>query len=301
MNRGPLFALIVLVLLAGPFVVWLLGSGNEGTPAGYVGYVTQRSIFGHSAFVGTQMGPTSTGRMWLVDVTNVSVTPYTYNEEFDGPSAILSKDNLKLTYAVHVVFRINPDRVKDFVERYATIYDQTKPDELVKDAYDNFMKEPLRTYSRDELQQFAGLQIKDNIGPIGATIQQKVVDLCKDTPFDVKSVVVGNIQYPAAVSDAVSDQMAATQKLLQKQTEIDIAAAEAKRRVVEAHGIADSMDIINQKLTAAYLQHEAIDAQKTMINSPNHTVIYIPVGPMGVPITLTEPAEQPSTNTTEKK
>ena len=32
-----------------------------------------------------------------------------------------------------------------------------------------------------------------------------------------------------------------------------------------------------------------IEAQKAMVNSPNHTVVYIPSGPMGVPITGTFP------------
>ena len=44
------------------------------------------------------------------------------------------------------------------------------------------------------------------------------------------------------------------------------------------------MEIINQRLTPTYLQHEAIEAQKAMVGSPNHTTIYIPVGPMGVPL-----------------
>ena len=29
-----------------------------------------------------------------------------------------------------------------------------------------------------------------------------------------------------------------------------------------------------------------------MVNSPNHTVVYIPVGPMGVPVAATFPATQ---------
>ena len=44
------------------------------------------------------------------------------------------------------------------------------------------------------------------------------------------------------------------------------------------------MEIINQRLNAQYLQHEAIEAQKAMVGSPNHTTIYVPVGPMGVPL-----------------
>jgi hypothetical protein len=50
------------------------------------------------------------------------------------------------------------------------------------------------------------------------------------------------------------------------------------------------MQIIRGQLSAMYIQHEAIEAQKQMVNSPNHTVVYIPVGPMGVPITATMPA-----------
>src|ERR1700682_3652451 len=44
------------------------------------------------------------------------------------------------------------------------------------------------------------------------------------------------------------------------------------------------MVIINQKLTPLYVQYEAIQAQQKMVNLPNHTEIYIPVGPTGVPV-----------------
>ena len=35
------------------------------------------AAFGQSRFYGVLRGPTSPGRTWLLDVTNVSVTPYT--------------------------------------------------------------------------------------------------------------------------------------------------------------------------------------------------------------------------------
>jgi hypothetical protein len=52
-------------------------SSNPFTPAGYVGYLTKGALFGRSQFYGIQRGPTSPGRTWLLDVTNVSITPYT--------------------------------------------------------------------------------------------------------------------------------------------------------------------------------------------------------------------------------
>jgi hypothetical protein len=68
-------------------VVWMLGSANPSTPAGYVGYLTKGAVFGKSRFYGTQRGPTSSGRTWLVRVRNISITPYTYTDDFSRKSA----------------------------------------------------------------------------------------------------------------------------------------------------------------------------------------------------------------------
>jgi hypothetical protein len=38
------------------------------------------------------------------------------------------------------------------------------------------------------------------------------------------------------------------------------------------------MRTIRGQLSALYVRHEAIEAQKLMVSSPNHTVVYIPVG-----------------------
>ena len=96
--RG-LTALILLVPFAG--MIWYAGARNPFTPAGYIGYLTKGAVFGQSRFYGTQRGPTSPGRTWLLEVTNVSVTPYTYTEDFTKDDAVLSRDNLKLSL-IHI-------------------------------------------------------------------------------------------------------------------------------------------------------------------------------------------------------
>jgi len=273
----------IAVLLIG-VVVFFFGSSNPVTPAGYVGYVTRGAIFGHEKFVDLQTGPTSSGRGWLLSTINVSVTPYTYDEDFSGADTVLSSDSLKIAFRVHLVWRVRPDRVKQFVEEYSTLGANDAADAIVQVAYRNFLREPLRTYARDEVQKYKGLEIKDNIAGIGETLTRRVLKLTNDTPFEVRSIVVGNIQYPPEVVDAVSKKLAATQELERKNTEIEIAKREKDKRIVEAEGIAQATQIISQRLTSGYLQYEAIKAQRDTINSPNHTTIYIPVGPMGVPI-----------------
>ncbi|HUC76199.1 MAG TPA: SPFH domain-containing protein [Vicinamibacterales bacterium] len=284
-----------LLLLGGvATLTWFLGSANPFTPAGYVGYLTKGAIIGRSHFYGIQRGPISSGRTWLLDVTNVSVTPYTYTEDFTGDEAVLSRDNLKIAFRVHTVWRVDDSRVPLFMERYSTTVGHSSghdiekdPDAIVKVAYGNFVREPLRTFARDEVQRRNGLEVKDALIPIGDAVLARIRTYAEGSPFVITSVVVGNVQYPAEVADAVARKLAATQELQRKDTEIEIERKERTKREVQAQGIANAMEIIRGQLSPMYVQHEAIEAQKATVNSPNHTVVYIPVGPMGVPLTGT--------------
>ncbi len=289
-NVGKVILSVCICLFAVLFlggVVWLFGSSNPEVPAGYVGYQTQSAVFGSSKFYGTLKGPSSPGKTWLIHNVNVSITPYTYTEAFKDDTSVLSKDNLKISFATHIVFKIKEDGVKDFVEKYSTMDTNNKnqdPEKVVKGAYDNIIKEPFRTFSRAEAQQLDGMKVKEKQVEMGDSILSKLRKITEGTPFEIMSVVVGNIQYPKVVEDAVADNLAAEQ-LLQKEHK------DSERRIVQAKSISTSMKEINRELTDQYLQHEAIEAQKSMINSPNHTIIYIPVGPMGIPLV----------NTVEKK
>jgi regulator of protease activity HflC (stomatin/prohibitin superfamily) len=279
------------VALGAMVLVWFLGSSNPVTPAGYVGYLTKGAVFGKSRFYGVQTGPTSPGRTWLVRVANISITPYTYTENFTGDDAVLSRDNLKIAFRVHTVWRLDETKVPLFMERYSTTVrngDTTKsPDTVVEVAYGHFVREPLKTFARDEVQRRKGLEVKQDLIAIGDAVLGRIRRYADGSPFIITSVVVGNVQYPEEIANAVSRKLAATQELERKDTEIEIERKERTKREVQAQGIANAMQIIRGQLSPLYVQHEAIESQKLMVNSPNHTVVYIPVGPMGVPVTGT--------------
>ena len=295
--RRSALAVFFLVLGAIALVGWSLGSANPFTPAGYVGYLTKGAVMGHSRFYGIQRGPTSPGRTWLLDVTNVSVTPYTYTDDFSHDDAVLSRDNLKVAFQIHTVWHVDETKVPLFMDRFSTTVGrealEKSPDAIVTTAYGNFIREPLRTFARDEVQRRNGLEVKDALIAIGDGVLARIQRYAAGSPFLINSVVVGNVQYPEEVASAVSRKLAATQELQRKDTEIEIERKERTKREVQAQGIANAMEIIRGQLSAMYIQHEAIEAQKLMVNSPNHTVVYIPAGPMGVPLTGTFSATDP--------
>lgn len=75
----------------------------------------------------------------------------------------------------------------------------------------------------------------------------------------------------------------------QAKAELESAKLLREAEVERARGVAESMEIISEKLeqNESYLQYLAIQAQMKMAESPNHTTVYIPVGPNGLPLIKT--------------
>lgn len=66
---------------------------------------------------------------------------------------------------------------------------------------------------------------------------------------------------------------------------IEVTKNKAEIRKQEAIGIKEAQDQISSTLTPFYLQWEAIQAEQAVATSgKNNTIVYVPSGPMGVPM-----------------
>jgi hypothetical protein len=170
LQRGAAGAALI-VALGAAVVIWLIGASNPFTPAGYVGYLTKGAVIGHSRFYGVQRGPTSAGRTWLLDVTNVSITPYTYTEDFSKDDSVLSRDNLKIAFQVHTVWHVDDAKI-----RSSWIVSARPPPTKLEKILTRSSRSPMATScaraaahvrARDEVQRRNGLKVKDALIPIG--------------------------------------------------------------------------------------------------------------------------------------
>ena len=161
-------------------------------------------------FITTQDGPTSTGLGWRLRVLNVSVTPYTFREPFFEQESILSQDNLKVGFELSVTWRIRRSQVRDFVERFTTLGLGADPEKIIRVAYDNYIKQAIRTFARAEVQKYDGLQIKNNIDTIDTAIAARMNSMLASTPFEIIAALVSDIRYPEVVATAVAQKIAAT-------------------------------------------------------------------------------------------
>jgi prohibitin 1 len=88
--------------------------------------------------------------------------------------------------------------------------------------------------------------------------------------------VIRDIEPPKPIKDAIEDKLAQEQLRDKKQYEIATAEGEAKRKVVEAQGLADAQKIIDKTLTPEYLQWKYIEVLGTLVNAPNHSTLILP-------------------------
>ncbi|WP_418346770.1 SPFH domain-containing protein [Shewanella psychrophila] len=251
--------------------IGLSGCTNPNTPAGQEGYVFEKPrIFGSGGYRGSLTGPSNYGvSLWRNEIINIDMRPNTYTENFK----ILANDDLNISFNFHAVIAIKSGTVKQVVEQFGA-----------ENWYKRFVRETFRTYVRDEVQKYDSVELKENRSNIADSVANKLKDYLIDSPFQINNIVVGNINYPEIVAKAVEKKLAAQQLLSEKETQKEIARKDAEIRIEEAKGIAEAQKIINTTLTANYLQHEAISAQRHMADSPNHTTVYIPVGTNGLPL-----------------
>ena len=280
-------AIFVLVLMAFGLagVVFLSNSQNVRASAGYASYVYSKPIFGRSVFKSVLIGPASSGLRWRLNGQNVSITPYTYSEKFDGNSAILAKDKLPLSSQAHIVWRLKPDEasVRRFMEEFGGWETSSNPDEIAKQAYSQFIQEPFRTVTRSVVAKYDGLSVNESLPEISLAISDIMKDMLNKTPFEIISVVMGNASPPQQVIDAIATKVALNQTLEQKAIEAQIAAKmiEIERKNGEAAGAksaaeaverAKAISSISAVLTPAYIQYLSME------NIRGAERVYVPLG-----------------------
>ncbi len=271
LKAGSVLSGFLVIIAVSLFVfLWMFGT-NPNTPAGNEGYVYEKPrMFGNGGFRGQLKGPANYGiSLWRNEVTNVDFRPKTYSETFK----ILAKDELNISFRFQSIVKVKAGTIKTVVEDFAG-----------EAFYKRYIKEPLRAMVRKNVQSLNSREIKEKREEIAAAVAIDLKKHLQGTPFILVSSVVGNIDYPPVVTQAVEKKLAAQQLLDEKETQREIAKKDAEIRIEEAKGIAEAQKIINTTLTENYLQHEAIQAQLKMASSPNHTTVYIPSGVNGIPL-----------------
>lgn len=268
MRKRNLFVLAALGLAA---------CTNPQTPAGFEGYVYHVPLaFGESEYRSTLVGPASTGLSWRLYVENVDMRAKSQSEEFN----LLTRDNLSVAFEVNTRLRVRPGGSKEIVEHWGT------------DWYERNVREPLRTVVRQEITEVSATDIQLSTDEVRARIFDASVELYAETPIELLSVDIGNIQFPKAVTEAIERKIATEQELQRQEFLRAKTRKEAGIKVLEALKVAKQQEIISSTLDPIYVQRMAVQAYRRLAASSNKTVMVLPNTAEGTGLPQVLPASE---------
>ncbi|MCK9593092.1 MAG: prohibitin family protein [Methanoregula sp.] len=200
----------------------------------------------------------------------------------------LSNDGMSTTMGIAVNYHLSPGKVVDLYKNVGTDYSNV------------VMVNPIHSVPRDLISKYdtKTLYSASQQGADRARIEQELYSGIterlnaigvKDS-IVIEQVSIREIDFPQSYKDAITAKMNMDTQIAQKNLEVQVAEAEAKKAVAtatgeananieRARGEAEGNLIRTRSLSPMLLQYTFIESIKT-----NPKVMYIPVGPDGLPM-----------------
>ena len=272
-NMCSKFSLIGFLVFLVACSLFFAGSGVRTVPAGQVyvldlfGKVDKEPIYPGINIINPlkDLTPFSTRTEVYVagGVANIAENATVYSDE---QIVVLSKDGLPVGLDMTVWFRVIPGEASDIYAKLGTGY----IDKVVRPNARSSARNALVSYNATDLYQ--------------AGREKLVVDIEKELKIKFRmrgliceKVELRNIQLPKMISTAISQKLEAQQEAQKMEFKLQKEEKEADRKRIEARGIKDSQDIIQATLTAEYLSYYYIETLRNLVNSPNNTVMILPM------------------------
>ncbi len=166
-------------------------------------------------------------------------------------------DNLSLQdLDVTVYYNAAPYAIADLMVKYANA-SQSAPGAYLP-AYGIVYREA-RGAVYEEVAKVDSLKLHRQRDALQTAIQESLQERLRDKDGDaliISRVVVRALNTDPSIEASIREAVANQKKLEAKQISVDIAKKDAEIEIERARGIAEANRIINESLTAQYLQHE---------------------------------------------
>lgn len=263
---GPQIAGAAILLVLAVAAMSRVGCGNHHTPAGHAGYVRSTPLVGAGEYVGTQLGPTSTGWVWRQKIVNIDIRSRTFSEDMTIPTS----DRLRVELRAHARIRPQPTMIRELVDEFGG-----------ENWYISNVRDQFRSAVRNRVQVLKPFDIKDRMRRIGDEVLADMQERYKGKPVIFESVDIGDINYPEKIVAAVVRKIVTNEDNLRAEIEADIASEQIEIGIAEAEGISKAQAVIRKTLDPMFLQFEALRAIEDLADSENTNFLIMPMSQEG--------------------
>ena len=226
---------------------------------------------------------------------NFKMPILTNKREFSAKEIAIDIDDLKPKAAdnlslkdldVSIFYRVPQDRVSELVVKYAAA-SGIGSDGIYLPGFGLVIREA-RSVIYEQVSEIDSLQLHKRRELLQSNVQQELQErLERSDPGDIMitRVVVRALNTDPSIEAAIRDAVEAEKRLEAKQVQVEIAKKDAEIEIERAKGIAQANGIINESLTAEYLQHEVNLALQDFANNEG-SVVVIPANMQGFDLIL---------------
>jgi len=191
----------------------------------------------------------------------------------DDSIAGLTKEGLSVLLDLTVWYRVVP-------EEAPKLYQKVGPE------YETIILRPtVRTSARNVIALY---EAKDIYSEKRAEATMRLATMMneevKGRGIEIEKVLVRNVTLPPQLTKAIEDKLAAEQQAQKMVFVLQKEQQEAKRKTIEAGGIAGAQRVIANSLTTAYLQWYYVNTMKDLVDAPNNTTILMPFDQKIIPM-----------------
>ncbi len=264
---GPQIAGGLIMLVLAVAAMSRVGCNNHHTPAGHAGYIRSTPLVGAGEYVGTQIGPTSTGWVWRQKLVNIEIRSKNHTEAIDN---IVARGGLRIDLRAHARIQPNPDHIKELFDKFGG-----------ENWYASNVQQQFKAAVRKRVQEYDPLEIKSNMRIIGDTVLADMQATYKDSPVIFISVDIGDITYPEKVVAAVVRKMVTKEDEERASIQLEIERKKIAISQAGARGIAKAQEVILSTLDPMFLQFEALRAMEDLADSKNTNFLIMPMSDKG--------------------
>jgi regulator of protease activity HflC (stomatin/prohibitin superfamily) len=182
-----------------------------------------------------------------------------------GADAIdaLTKEGLKVELDITVLYHLQEDKASTIFKELGVTYEE----KLIRPQIRSSIREVIAEYEAKDIysekRQEAALKLLANL-------QEKI----NPRGIEIEEVLMRNVILPAKLEASIQEKLTAEQESQRYEFLLQKEEKEKQRKIIEAEGQRDAQKIINESLTARYLEYLYITGLKDRPGT-----IYVPTNP----------------------
>lgn len=188
---------------------------------------------------------------------------------------VLDKNGLSVIMDITVRFYPIPGKIGYLHEQFRGYY----VNNLVVPEVRSSVRRVTGRYTAEEIYSTKRNEVE-------AAIIQETGVVLENNNIEMTALLIRSINLPDQIKNAIENKLKQEQEALAYQYRLDRETSEAKRKRIEAQGIADYNKIISASLTKNILTQKGIDATLKLSESNNAKVVVVGGGEEGLPLIL---------------